>query len=281
MEPHGKLLFVPVQHFVVDAEGYGIARGGFGKIIAHDERRKIYDARHHIGLHGLADIAVLQRESQRMVGIVAAGDLGDHGIVGRDIIPHAAPGLIVQIYHFLDLEDLALEQIDKITLRLVRGVVVHGHDLVVHIPPPVFIPGQRVAHKTAVCFGGKAVMHRGKGGIVPGDAPHFSRHRLGLGQLIVPNAERHFVRHDLPALVTVKGDGVRAQERDALSAPAHIGERLADERAHQADARVFRIGGHAGDEPGIQQRAFHIYLHGIYGDLRGQRFALEAAQYMG
>ena len=81
--------------------------------------------------------------------------------------------------------------------------------------------------------------------------------------------------------MTVKGDGVRAQERDALSAPAHIGERLADERAHQADARVFRIGGHAGDEPGIQQRAFHIYLHGIYGDLRGQRFALEAAQYMG
>ena len=261
----------------MDAEILGLDLPG----IFPQEGFRVDDPRHDVGGYGFRDLAVFQQVGHGLAGIVVSHHLGDHGKMGGDIIPQTVIGFDVQIDHFLDMEDLVRDVVDDIAQGLMFFIIINGDDHVVVFPAPVFIPGQAVADQRAVALDGEIGIYVMKILRVLADPFHHAFHRTGLRQLGIPDGKGDLVGYDLPAHLPVKGYGIRIEEGDRELLIVHVVDGPAHQGMDQAPARVFRVGGDAGDAAHFHDIVVDVHLHGIDHDHGRQPVLVKPSENIG
>ena len=249
-------------------------------VVGEEELAHVHDARHDVGRDRLLDLAVVKEEGQGLAGVVGPAHLRDHGEVRADVVPEPVPRLEVEVDHLLDVEDLVLDVVDEVAQGLVLFAVVDGGDHVVVVPAPVFVPGQLVAQHAAVALHGEVFVDVFEVFALQVHALDHAGHLLAAGKLRIPQGERELVRDDLPAHLTVEGEGVGAEEGDELPLLAHVLEAFAHQAVGKAAPRVLRIGRHPRDAAHLQDLALDVDLHGVDHDLGGELVAVEPAQHI-
>ena len=178
------------------------------------------------------------------------------------------------------MHNVGLDQINHVTARLIRFIVIDCHIGVILVPAPVFFPCQRIAEQTAVCHGCKSRMKIHKIGIFPVHAAHIPRRSRFRRYLAVFDRIGDFIGYDFPAKLVIQRNGIRIQQCKRLALMPHIGQALYHEFFHNAVSRILRIGADTCYKSDLKNRVVNIHFERINRKLRNECLSVKTAQHV-
>ena len=137
--------------------------------------------------------------------------------MGRDKIPKTIAGFLIQVEHFLYMEDFFGYPIKKYTSRMTTGIVINSRGALFFIfIAPILFPVKRGSLQGTMIVAGELVVDSKDIRVIHFFALYDPRDFFGFRKLGITNFEGQLVGHDLPALATIVGHIVWIKVGDPL-----------------------------------------------------------------
>ena len=272
---------VPLRHGVGHDEMEG-AYAPFERIEAQ-ELGDVHDAGHEVGFYRLLYLTFVEQEGQRFARVDVSLHGVYHGVVRPDKVPQPLAGLLREIDHFADVENVLLHPVEQESLGGILCVVINRRrPFLLVLPAPILHPLEIVADEGAVRAAGETVVRSLDVFVAYGEPFDMARHLDGFRYLRIFQGKGDVVGHDFPPLASVIGNGVGIEIGDILLRLAHLLQCKPYQVVHQAHAGEFGVGAHSRHAAHSEDAAVNVHFARIDTYLRHEFVVVgEPAEYVG